>query len=352
MSHRRRTFHFVAAAVVLALAIAVGGCQLRSRSPATRYGAVMVYDPVEERAILFGGKGGLVERHLNDLWAFDSHLQTWARIRVSGRPPARSRPGIAYDPVHHQIVVFGGQGKGVRIGDTWVYDIAENRWEEVTPANSPTPRSDMGMAYDWANQVVIMFGGYCREDSRGQCDGTWSYDPEAKTWTEMLPPSSPPITYGPTLVYDDRNQRVLLWGGHMSTYQNGQLASAGYGDTLWSYDYPEDAWEEVSHARRPRARYWHSAAFDSAGGRLVVFGGDGGSGYLDDTWLYDVEEDTWRPVQSEEAPLPRINAAMAYDSSSEVIVLFGGLAEEFTQLRDTWVLKVREEGGAWTQVAP
>jgi hypothetical protein len=59
----------------------------------------------------------------------------------------------------------------------------------------------------------------------------------------MDPSSSPPITYGPTMAYDDRNQRVLLWGGHMSTYQNGRLASAGYGDTLWSYDYSADAWE-------------------------------------------------------------------------------------------------------------
>ena len=206
------------------------------------------------------------------------------------------------------------------------------------------------MAYDAANQVVIMFGGYCREDIRGQCGDTWSYDPEARTWTEMHPLSSPPITYGPTLTYDGRNQTVLLWGGHMSTYQNGQMASAGYGETLWSYDYRENAWEEMIQPTRPRARYWHSAAFDRADGQLVLFGGDGGSGYLDDTWFYDVGAGTWRPVRSEEAPRPRINAAMVYDSAREVVVLFGGLAEEFAILQDTWVFGRTEAGGEWTPI--
>jgi hypothetical protein len=41
---------------------------------------------------------------------------------------------------------------------------------------------------------------------------------------------------------------------------------------------------------------------------------------------------------------------MAYDSVRDVVVLFGGLAEGFTQLRDTWVLGRTDEGGEWTPI--
>jgi hypothetical protein len=158
---------------------------------------------------------------------------------------------MVYDPVNHQIILFGGRGEQDRLGDTWLNNISDRRWKEVTPTGSPAPRSDAGMAYDEENQIVILFGGYCQEENRGQCDDTWSYDPMTNTWLEYSPVYSPPITYGHTMVYDDTNHETILWGGHMSTFRNGQIASAGYGDSIWNYVHLENVWREKVHSNKP-----------------------------------------------------------------------------------------------------
>jgi N-acetylneuraminic acid mutarotase len=338
----------------MTILLILGGCRSQPEMPEARYGAKMVFDSLESQSIMFGGRAeGLIGlKYFDDLWAFDSVAQTWARIETADRPGGRLSPGMVYDPVHHQIILFGGNDKQDRLGDTWVYSISDNHWEEVTPENGPPPRSDGGMVYDEENQIVILFGGYCQEESRSLCDDTWSYDPITNIWTEMNPPSSPPIMYGHTLVYDDANHRVVLWGGHMSSYRNGQIASAGYGDSIWTYDYLENVWRQTEHTRKPPARYWHQAIFDTKDDNLLLFGGNGGRGFLNDTWFFDVERDSWESANTELAPTPRVNPAMTYDSIRNVTILFGGLEEDMSDLRDTWVFEETDTGGEWTEITP
>ena len=65
---------------------------------------------------------------------------------------------MVYDPVHEQIVLFGGleqDSSGVfsPLGDTWVWD-GEN-WNQMLSANAPDPRSQHAMAYDSNNQYLF-----------------------------------------------------------------------------------------------------------------------------------------------------------------------------------------------------
>ena len=54
--------------------IAMGSCQNRAASPAARYGARMVYDPIGRQSILFGGRADALigMKYFDDLWKFDS----------------------------------------------------------------------------------------------------------------------------------------------------------------------------------------------------------------------------------------------------------------------------------------
>jgi hypothetical protein len=49
------------------------------------------------------------------------------------------------------------------MNDTWLYDLRDNRWMHLDIRDGPPPNSHQVMAYDKANDVVLMF-------SR---DGTW-----------------------------------------------------------------------------------------------------------------------------------------------------------------------------------
>lgn len=326
--------------IVVASLFYLVGCQITPATPSARYGAKMIFDPVVKRGILFGGRadGIFGLKYFDDLWAFDPQSQNWEEIETEGHPTGRISPGMIYDPENHQIIVFGGDTKGDRVGDTWIYDIAANRWQEITPANSPSPRSDMGMVYDEAHQVVILFSGYCRDDFREQCDDTWVFDPQTQTWTEMHPTTQPPIIYGHSLIYDAANQDTLLLGGNMLA-----IPTAGYIQNRWRYSYAENRWEEISwtSANHPVPRYWQMTA-STTDGHLFLFGGDGGRGFLDDTWWLNLEMDSFRRIKTQTAPSPRINAALAYDPENELFILFGGFTQDRKSLQDTWIFTQEE----------
>ena len=95
----------------------------------------------------------------------------------------------------------------------------------------------------------------------------------------------------------------------------------------------------------PSARAGHALAFDSARGRVVLFGGDSmRSTLFNDTWEWDGED--WTQAH-DIGPGARSQHAMAYDEVRQAIVLFGGSPQSATAAADTW----QWDGADWTQVA-
>ncbi len=351
----KRIFPIKNILIILITGLFLSNCNSRQNIPSARYGSKMIFDPVSKRVIMFGGRaeGIFGLKYFNDLWAFDYQTLTWTPIKATNQPDGRLSPGMVYDPDHHQIILFGGHDTQDRIDDTWVFDLEENEWTEVAPAISPSPRSDMDITYDHENKVVILFGGYCQEYTRELCDDTWVFDPTTTTWTEMQPNLSPPISYGHTMVYDPVNHWHLLWGGHMSEFRDGSVASLGYRSKLWGYDVLKNSWQpvEVIQSNILTARYWHQSTFDMVNGKMFVFGGNGGHGFLSDTWKFNLVDRTWENVSTLESPSPRINPAIAYDSENDVIVIFGGMGEDHAIFRDTWVYRDTKNLSEWIDIS-
>jgi hypothetical protein len=103
-------------------------------------------------------------------------------------------------------------------------------------------------------------------------------------------------------------------------------------------------WQPLPSAQNPVARYGHAMALDSTRGRIVLFGGYGGS-YLADTW--ELSTSGWSPVSSATGPLARSSHALAYDRRRDRMVLFGGQAASGFALPDTW--EYDGNTGTWTQ---
>jgi N-acetylneuraminic acid mutarotase len=308
----------------------------------------MVYDPVNERLLLFGG--AVWENSytfFNDLWSYDPSTYVWTKIEFGHGPSGRFNHMMTYIPERHQIFLFGGFSSSDRVGDTWVYDIEENEWIQLQPRDSPSPRSDAAIAYDEANMVVILFSGYCRDDSHPQ--DTWVYDFAENNWILMDPEESPKPQYGHYMIYDSLNQREVMYGGHWSIPSTGQH---GYSDGVWTYDYPSDTWTKINPATRLPSRYWHTIAYDKDQSKMVVFGGSGGGDVtLDDTWFYDLSTNTWDRLTADVNPPKRENSALTYDPVNEKLILFGGLiGVGEPPLNDLWELDTAE--GTWRQILP
>ncbi|HDL77311.1 MAG TPA: hypothetical protein ENG36_00900, partial [Lentisphaerae bacterium] len=131
-----------------------------SPSPAPRWGHSMVYDPVNERVVLFGGFGA-DHTPLNDLWYYSG--QEWHEITVfadNQRPSPRGgaamvffggrmyERGYADYCMRYEkdaLVLFGGTDGSHYYNDTWVYDHEKSRWILVNPSGElsqgPAPRA-------------------------------------------------------------------------------------------------------------------------------------------------------------------------------------------------------------------
>jgi hypothetical protein len=104
-------------------------------------------------------------------------------------------------------------------------------------------------------------------------------------------------------------------------------------------------WTQQSPATSPPARYSAAMAYDSASSSVVLFGGFNTISRLADTWTWDGT--TWTQQTPATSPPARYSASMAYDSASGSVVLFGGTGVAGL-LGDTWTW----DGATWTQHTP
>jgi N-acetylneuraminic acid mutarotase len=306
----------------------------------------MVYDPVNERTLLFGG--ALWENRYtfyDDLWSYDYSTDTWTEIDDGSGPQGRFNHMMIYLPVHHQLFLFGGFSSNDRISDTWIYDIADNRWTRLRTDNSPSDRSDSAIAYDPQNDVVILVDGYARDDTNPQ--DTWVFNFDSVDWTQMDPEESPLPQYGHHMIYDTQNRMLVMYGGH---WHIRSTETHGYSDGVWTYDYPTDSWTKIDDATTPPSRYWHSVAYDGDSGKMIVFGGTlAGDVWGGDTWLFDASTASWESVADREEPPGRVNSAIVYHQAEGKFIMFGGLKEwGEPPLDDLWVLDFDE--GGWQEI--
>ena len=82
----------------------------------------MVYSPPKRQMIMFGGAYDQGNGRFNDTWSYDPNFDSWALPPTSGiAPAARASQAMAYDSADDQVIMFGGSGDTEELNDTWDY---------------------------------------------------------------------------------------------------------------------------------------------------------------------------------------------------------------------------------------
>jgi predicted phosphodiesterase len=271
-------------------------------------------------------------------------------MNPEAHPSGRTGHGFVYDSGSDRIILFGGYhpyqtGYGMKEDAFWTYDYDDNfwnnmdwDWQEMTPAISPEPTSDPAMAYDVESDLAIMFGGI--KEGWSFSNETWSYDYNTNTWINMSPTVTPSLRTT-NMVYDEESDIMVMFGG-----SNG---SSLFGDT-WTFDYNTNTWTNMSPAEAPSNRSLSSMTYDTNLDRVILFGGENGTHYLNDTWTYDYNSNTWTMMSPVVSPAGREDAVLVFDEESELSVLFGGFMEGYGYLDDTWVYNYTED--TWIERRP
>jgi hypothetical protein len=195
-----------------------------------------------------------------------------------------------YDAANNRMIVFGGLGlDGEQLfSDLWVLTNANGMggtpaWIQLTPAGSLTADVESPSAvYDPVNNIMTLFGGANLAEN-ASTNGVWTLSHAnglggKPRWTNIVAPGtagSPPRRYGHTAVYDSANNRMIIFGGAPAPDTEG----IGFNDA-WVLTYANGlggtpAWTQLKPAGTPPATRWeHTAVYDAVNNRMLVFAGD------------------------------------------------------------------------------
>jgi hypothetical protein len=184
------------------------------------------------------------------------------------------------------------------------------------------------MAYDSSRGRTVLFGGF--SPTVDAFADTWEWDGE--NWTQMAD-SGPPGRAYTAMAYDAQRNQTVLFGG-----TNAKADTWGWDGRNWTQLADSGAWPRVSFGM----------VYDSKRQRIVIFGGNPAAGAPNpvgaDTWEWNGAAWTQSAVTG---PATRNSHMMAYDSTRNVTVLFGGIGQGNIWLGDTW----EWNGSEWTQVS-
>lgn len=298
--------------------------------PPVRMRAAGVYDPVEHRLIVIGGRTS--GRELNDVWAFDLRSNAWTELTPSGgeAPVPRSTHNAIYDAAHHRVIIWSGREGNVFQNDVWAFALESRTWTAFEPSGTaPNIRYGTAAVFDPVAGELVTFAGFTDE---GRFEDTWRFDPEASVWIDSSPEEGNP---GKRCLhaasYNSREHRMIMYGG--------QRGGGALGD-IWTLDLSRDLWTELTPEAGPPGRFFASSAYDDRDHRLLVFGGNRGSDdKVNEVWSFDLEKRDWTLLEVEGIPpAARDGAVMIYVESERRLIVFGGAAP-VGLFNDIWALE-------------
>lgn len=380
----------------------------QSSLPSPRWDAAYATD---DDGMLYGGIGshGAV---LNDLWQFYGYLgpqvsNMSATLHLNGTSPSPLagtglvEPGnLHWGGASLQLFIWGGVGPNQQVlGDSWALStVSYNNlsfvndsyfwWVNMTLRyqldQAPPPLSGISMAYDDADEEVVVFGGYSNEYLQ-PFNETWTFS--NGVWTNDTAWPSPSPRWEASMAYDPALQTIILYGGiggpeDQGNFYTNQLAltSTAYSDT-WAF--AAGSWSDITsevavndsalpffERRGMLGRGGASLAWDPQLDGLLLYGGwIGLSGYCSyseqklflrcsmsgGTWLFT--NYSWYRLNVN-GPSNRSNAGMVWDFADNYMLLFGGISGDayglmggqpsWAFLADTW----KFYNGSWTPLTP
>ena len=246
---------------------------------------------------------------------------------------------VTYDSKRRRMLYFTG-------GRTFAYQVLERRWSDAAPgAQSPPPVSAATLCYDPFNDEAVLAGGghVAEKGPHGELvgyTGTWLFDCSRSLWRALGSRTEPPPRMCTRLVCDTKNQAMVMFGG------DGQ--SHYLGDT-WIYDTRTRLWRQSNAPAAPPPRAGHFTVYDP-GTSWVIIGGGYNLQNLTDMWAYDAASDRWMKLKGEVPAGWHITAD--FDPRESLIILTTSSktpgdrmsCNEIYPVRTTYAFKVRREG--------
>ena len=287
--------------------------------PSMRDEHSLVHPPGTGRTVLFGGATGVTL--LGDTWRWDG--SNWSQLSTPTSPAARDGHQLYWDDSLLQAILVGGKDDRSFDCDIPGRPYCEAFWQ-FNPAGTwsatsdrlgapgetglPEGRADYGIAFDPANQRLLLAGGV---GLAGEFSDAFSY--ESETWEVSA--SAPSARRGVAMTWNPAERLAVAFGGQL--------------------------------------RFDNSDACPNDTTRLTGFYQ---GCYRGDTWVWTEATQNWSLTQSHnpmasDRPSPRSQASIIYVPQKEQLVLFAGIGPDCPssdRCNDIWSYRL----GEWRQIVP
>jgi hypothetical protein len=215
-------------------------------------------------------------------------------------------------------------------------------WKNLTPSQEPMPQARRnGVAvYDPIDHRIIIFGG-AGQDSL--LNDTWAFSLNTLSWTQLNTLGDrPDPRRGHDAIYDPVDQQMVIWAG--------QQGSRFFNDT-WTLNLRTLEWRNVSPSSgRPKARYGSASVYDPVERSLVQFAGFTEEGRrFQDSQSFGIASQSWTNITPDGAkPDIRCLLTGALDRTSRRMIIYGG--QRNGPLDDLWAYDLASR--TWTELTP
>lgn len=255
-----------------------------------------------------------------------------------------ARHGMTFIQVaEDKVMMFGGR-ETYSNNETWIYDVSDDRWTKQTNINYSGGSLGTTAYASYApigGDKVLMMGGW--RAGTAYRSGTWLYDYSQNKWTNLNPTINGEgwVTRGKAAMAYLGDDKVLMFGGYRY--------NVSFNDT-WIYDLSENSWTLVSPTVTGgdlTIRNSHMMA--SVGeGKVIAFGGNG---LLNETWLYDQTENSWAllsPTIVGGALKGRHSHGLVNIGGDRLLMFGGTVASGYKGDNDLWMYDLSDN--TWTML--
>ncbi len=273
--------------------------------------------------------------------------QSWTQLApTGGPPPVRIFHSAVHNPATNRMIVFGGlNGAGFvgiepKLNDVWVLENADGlggapNWIQLFPTGGPPiARVGHSAVYDPATNRMTVFGG---NPNFGNCFGTvndlWVLENAdglggTPTWTQLFPTGGPPTKrYLHSAVYDAATNRMIMFGGHDA------CGFPNHAQEVWVLTNANGlgatpTWTQLSPTGGPipPGSANHAAIYDPATNRMTV----SGAGGVGEVWMLEHANGlggtpNWTQLLSPTGGPPfTFGGRGVYDPITNQMIVFGG----------------------------
>ncbi len=333
-----------------------------------------VYDALNDRMITYGGFQGSTEINtVYELTLPSTGTPTWTNLGLTTGPSAtgqgRDTGCMVYDSTNQRAIMYGGEIGTTIVNELWSLNLTSGSeaWTQFTPSGGPGVRYKQQCVfqpnYSGSDGRMISYGGGNGTSAQNDIwQLTLPANLASSTWTNETPldtynlPMANYLATDGTGVYDPNGPngpRALLLGGYDGTNFTN--------DRIMAIDLPTTGpfkFQDIVDVHSPTARDGARMTFDTKNNQIVYFGGSSGvvSGpayayHNDDTWLFNVNTNTWRDAGADEGPPVREFDNILYDASNTRAVMCLGLNNVANYMDDCWAESLPSSGASvWTNL--